>query len=119
MAARFAALAGGQDPDTLFVACSDSRVDPSLITQTQPGEIFVLRNAGNVITPYGTDGGVDSAVEYAVAALDVKRIVVMGHSGCGAVGGALNPDSLGALPAVREWVSHLQDTAEATAHLTG
>jgi carbonic anhydrase len=119
MSEHFQGLAKGQSPPTFFIACSDSRVDPSLITQTQPGEIFVLRNAGNFALPYGVDGGVDSAVEYAVAVLGVQRIVVCGHSGCGAVGGALAPDTLSAVPAVQRWVRHGAPAAHATAHLGG
>ncbi|MCO4747304.1 MAG: carbonic anhydrase [Proteobacteria bacterium] len=119
MRERFSELAGGQAPPTLFVTCSDSRVDPSLITQQGPGELFVLRNAGNFVTPYGTDGGVDSAVEYAVAVLKVERVVVCGHAGCGAVGGALAPDKLDAVPAVQKWVGHARAAVDATAHLAG
>ncbi|MFT7519971.1 MAG: carbonic anhydrase, partial [Kiritimatiellia bacterium] len=100
MADHFMSLADGQSPHTLFVACSDSRVDPSLITQTQPGELFVIRNAGNLVPVYGQDDGSAAAVEYAVQALKVRRIVVCGHHGCGAMGGLLQPKSLSALPTV-------------------
>ena len=115
MQARFEELAGGQAPPTLFITCSDSRVDPSLITQQGPGELFVSRNAGNLIPVHGEDEGTASAVEYAVAALGVELIVVCGHSGCGAMGGLLNPGSLESLPRVAAWVAHAETTAEAVA----
>jgi carbonic anhydrase len=111
---RFELLAHGQTPHTLFVTCSDSRVDPSLITQTDPGEIFVIRNAGNLVPRHGEDDGSAAAVEYAVAALKVERIVVCGHSGCGAVGGLLNPGAVSALPTVARWVELAAATREAT-----
>lgn len=112
--ARFNELAGGQNPDVLFVTCSDSRVDPNLITSTGPGEIFVLRNAGNVVPVYGADWGSACAVEYAVSALKVGNIVVCGHSSCGAVGGALDLDQLEALPAVKQWCSHIVPAVESS-----
>src|SRR5215470_11255354 len=74
----------GQKPHTLFITCADSRIDPELITQSQPGEIFVSRNIGNLIPAYGEVlGGVSAIIEYAVSALRVNHIVVCGHSDCG------------------------------------
>jgi len=111
---EFRRLAEGQSPDTLFVGCSDSRVDPNLLTQTQPGELFVLRNAGNIVPPYGAStGGELAAVEYAVSVLGVAHIIVCGHSGCGAIGALLDPESTEDLPAVAHWLR----MAEATKRL--
>ncbi len=101
---RFEELAGGQTPHTLFITCSDSRVDPSMITQTLPGELFVLRNAGNLVPAPHVDYATSSAIEYAVDALGVAQIIVCGHSGCGAMGAALNPASVEALPHVAKWL---------------
>lgn len=119
MAARFRALADGQKPEALFVTCSDSRVDPSLITQTAPGEIFVIRNAGNLIPHWGEESSIDASVEYAVAVLEVGHVIVCGHSGCGAVGGALDPSGLDVVPSVKHWVARASHCVEATAHLHG
>lgn len=107
----FARLADGQSPETLFITCSDSRIDPNLLTNTRPGELFVLRNAGNIVPPAGAaNGGEGAAVEYAVAALGVKDIIVCGHSHCGAMKGLLDLDGLSELPAVRSWLGHAEST---------
>jgi carbonic anhydrase len=107
----FDRLAEGQQPLAMFITCSDSRIDPSLLTQTEPGELFILRNAGNIVPPYGevADGAV-AAVEYAVSVLGVKDIVLCGHSHCGAMGGLLNREKLAKLPAVRKWLRHADST---------
>lgn len=108
----FRKLASGQSPHTLFVTCSDSRIDPSLITQTAPGELFVIRNAGNLIPAHDAAAGGEAAtVEYAVSALGVSDVVVCGHSHCGAMGGLMSPGSLRDLPLVAEWLEHAQETA--------
>src|SRR5262245_42518317 len=107
----FERLADGQDPDTLFIACSDSRVNPNLITQTEPGELFILRNAGNIVPPYGAaSGGEEATIEYAVAALDVKDVIVCGHSHCGAMKGLLDPSGVAEMPAVARWLGHAEAT---------
>ena len=107
----FERLAKGQAPETLFITCSDSRINPNLLTQTDPGELFILRNAGNIIPPYGAaNGGEGATIEYAVAVLGVRDIIVCGHSHCGAMGGLLNPEGLEDLPAVRQWLSHAEST---------
>jgi carbonic anhydrase len=107
----FDRLAAGQSPEVLFITCSDSRVNPNLITQTEPGELFILRNAGNIVPPYGTSAGGEAAtIEFAVAALGVKDIVICGHTHCGAMKGLLDrPDST-KLPAVEKWLMHAEAT---------
>jgi carbonic anhydrase len=107
----FEGLEDGQNPLALFITCSDSRIDPSLLTQTEPGELFILRNAGNIVPPYGSvEGGEAATIEFAVSVLGVKDIVVCGHSHCGAMGGLLDQSQIAKLPAVRSWLSHAEST---------
>jgi carbonic anhydrase len=108
----FELLSQGQQPRVLFITCSDSRIDPNLITQTEPGEMFIIRNAGNIIPPYGaTNGGEGAAVEYAVHALAVHDIIVCGHSHCGAMKGLLKIDKLAdEMPTVYQWLKHAEAT---------
>ena len=120
----FERLAAGQQPGALFITCSDSRINPNLITQTDPGELFILRNAGNIVPPYGATGGGEAAtIEFAVAALGVKDIIICGHSHCGAMAALLEPERLGELPALNRWLSHAETTRqimhEKYAHLSG
>lgn len=105
-------LAHGQKPRVLFITCSDSRIVPSLITQTEPGEIFVIRNAGNIIPPFGAaNGGEGAAVEYAIHALGIEQIIVCGHSHCGAMKGLLQVGKLEEeMPLVYEWLRHADAT---------
>lgn len=108
----FERLAHGQTPDALFITCSDSRINPNMITQTMPGDLFILRNAGNIVPPYGAapGGGEAGTIEFAVAALGIKDIIICGHSACGAIKGLLDPDSLEELPLVKQWLSHADAT---------
>lgn len=107
----FERLAKGQQPLALFITCSDSRIDPSLLTQTEPGELFIMRNAGNIVPPYGSVAGGEAAtIEYAVAVLKVKDIIICGHSQCGAMGGLLHPEQLDDLNAVKAWLLHAEAT---------
>lgn len=112
--ALFQELEKGQSPGVLFITCSDSRIDPNLLTLTDPGDLFVIRNAGNLIPPSGgpVATGEMATVEYAVMALKVRDIIICGHSKCGAIGALLNPKSLDALPTVREWLDHAKGVAE-------
>jgi carbonic anhydrase len=105
----FATLSRGQHPEALFITCSDSRINPNLLTQTAPGDLFILRNAGNLVPPYGEGHGAEAAtIEFAVTALGVKHIIVCGHTLCGAMKGLLNPETLETMPAVRSWLSHAE-----------
>jgi carbonic anhydrase len=106
---HFEQLAAGQSPSTLFITCSDSRIVPHLLTQTEPGELFVLRNAGNLVPPYTAEhSGEAATIEYAVQVLKVQDVVVCGHSHCGAITGVLRPELLKGLPAVEKWLAHAQ-----------
>ena len=98
----------GQSPPTLMISCSDSRVVPELITQSQPGELFVIRNAGNIVPPWQrVNGGVTSTIEYAVVGLGVTDIVVCGHADCGAMKAHFAPEgALDSMPSVKEWIGH-------------
>ncbi|GAA0921253.1 carbonic anhydrase [Luteibacter anthropi] len=105
----FDELAGSQSPHTLFITCADSRVVPEMITQTEPGELFVCRNVGNIVPAYGEMmGGVSAVVEYAVTVLKVKNVVICGHTDCGAMKGLLNPESTKDLPTVEAWLRNAQ-----------
>jgi carbonic anhydrase len=107
----FERLARGQSPETLFITCSDSRISPNLLTQTEPGELFILRNAGNIVPPWGaTNGGEGATIEYAVRVLGVKDIIICGHTHCGAMAGLINPEVLSELPAVRRWLEFADAT---------
>jgi carbonic anhydrase len=97
----------GQSPKTLIISCADSRVVPEQIVQAQPGDLFVCRNAGNIVPPFATqNGGVSSTVEYAVVALGVRDIIVCGHSDCGAMKAVADPTGLEAMPNVAAWLRH-------------
>lgn len=103
----FKRLATSQAPTTLFIACSDSRVVPELLTQREPGHLFVIRNAGNIVPSYGPEpGGVSATVEYAVVALGVTDVVICGHSDCGAMTAISACKCLDHMPAVANWLRH-------------
>lgn len=108
----FERLAKGQDPIALFITCSDSRINPNLITQTEPGDLFIMRNAGNIIPPYGAamSSGEAATIEFAVAELKVRDIIICGHSHCGAMKAILNFDKLGDLPAMKHWLTFAEAT---------
>ena len=108
----FERLARGQEPLALFITCSDSRINPNLLTQTDPGELFIMRTAGNIVPPYGAvNGGEAGTIEYAVSVLDIKDIIVCGHSHCGAMSGLLHPERIEHLPAVKSMLSNAAATA--------
>jgi len=107
----FEQLSHGQSPETLFITCSDSRIDPNLLTGSKPGDLFILRNAGNLVPPHGAaNGGEAATIEFAVAALGVKDIIICGHSLCGAMEGLLKPEKIKSLPSVSQWLGHAETT---------
>lgn len=112
----FERLSTGQSPEVLFITCSDSRIDPCLITQAQPGELFVMRNVGNIIPSYGAASSAEAAgIEYAVQGLGIRDIIVCGHSHCGAMKGLLQLGTLSEqMPLVYDW---LKRHGEATRRL--
>lgn len=120
LAERFRRLADeGQKPDVLFFACSDSRVEPSLIVSTDPGELFMVRTIGNLVAPAAAHGvsvgdvSEASAIEYAVHILGVKHIVVCGHSRCGAMKATLaGREKLTAAPNLAAWLAHAEPARE-------
>jgi carbonic anhydrase len=106
---QFHLLAEMQAPEWLFITCSDSRVLPDLILGTGPGDLFITRNAGNVVPITGTDvDGVTATIEYAVEVLKVKHAIVCGHSDCGALKTALDRKGLETMPKARRWLSHVE-----------
>jgi carbonic anhydrase len=97
----------GQSPKALMISCADSRVVPEHIMQAAPGDLFVCRNAGNIVPPYANqNGGVTSTVEYAVMVLGIRDIIVCGHSDCGAMKAVANPVGLDKMPNVAAWLRH-------------
>ncbi|MBD8161736.1 carbonic anhydrase [Erwinia persicina] len=109
----FRSLASSQNPKALFISCSDSRLVPELVTQQDPGQLFVIRNAGNIVPSFGPEpGGVSATIEYAVVALGVTDIVICGHSNCGAMKAIATCQCLDPMPAVAHWL-HYADAAKA------
>lgn len=102
----FRDLAQSQSPHTLFVTCADSRIVPNLITHSDPGSLFVCRNVGNQVPPFGcaSSGGVASSIEYAVQVLGVEHVAICGHTNCGAMNAILHPENLEALPSTAGWL---------------
>lgn len=102
----YESLAEKQQPDVLFLSCGDSRVEPSLLTGSDPGQIFVERTPGNIVPIYDDSArvGVSASIEYAVAVLGVRDIIICGHSACGAMKGLLNPEKLAEIPATARWL---------------
>ena len=109
----FRSLASSQNPKALFISCSDSRLVPELVTQQEPGQLFVIRNAGNIVPSFGPEpGGVSATIEYAVVALGVTDIVICGHSNCGAMKAIATCQCLDPMPAVSHWLRY-SDAAKA------
>jgi carbonic anhydrase len=111
----FERLSTGQSPEALFITCSDSRIETAMLTQTDPGELFILRNAGNIVPPHTNQtGGVTASIEFAIGALKIPHIVICGHTECGAMKGAMNRAALTTLPHVREWLGYSQGAVDIT-----
>jgi carbonic anhydrase len=116
--ALFEQLAKGQSPEALFITCSDSRIETAMLTQTAPGELFICRNAGNIVPPHTQQtGGMTASIEFAVAVLKVPHIVICGHTECGAMKGAMNPEGLDSLPHVKEWLGFSKAAVDVMAHI--
>lgn len=111
--ARFDVLANqGQSPKVMVIACSDSRVDPTMIFDSGPGEMFVVRNIANLVPPFETGGGrhgVSAALEFAVTQLEVSDIVILGHGGCGGVKASLSEAFKDAKPGEGGFIAHWID----------
>ena len=110
-----------QKPHTLLITCADSRIDPEALTQSGPGQIFVTRNIGNMVPPYGEMlGGVSAVIEYAVDALKVQHVVICGHSDCGAMKGILAaPGALDSMPTVKSWLRNADAAKRVAATVDG
>jgi carbonic anhydrase len=109
----FERLALGQRPRALLITCADSRIDPCLLTQTKPGDLFICRVIGNVVPPYpDAVGGVSATIEYAVGVLGVEDVIICGHTDCGVMKGVLKPEAVQDLPAVAAWLGYAQPARE-------
>jgi carbonic anhydrase len=98
----------GQNPQSMVVACCDSRVDPALILQSEPGDLFVVRNVANIVPPYEKDAmhhGTSAALEFGICYLQVKHLILLGHSQCGGIQALLDSQSLGQDDFISNWVS--------------
>jgi len=116
----FEKLSKGQHPEAFFLTCSDSRIETAMITQTDPGDLFICRNAGNIVPPHtGHTGGITASLEYAVSVLEVPHVVVCGHTDCGAMKAALSGEGLDELPHVREWLSFSKAAVDVVNALDG
>jgi carbonic anhydrase len=121
--ARYEELADkGQKPEYLIIACGDSRSDPATIFNGRPGEFFVIRNVAAIVPPYEpndeTHHGTSAAIAFAVLALDVRNVLVMGHAQCGGVAAALNKDLATGIPFLQEWIALLDEAWAHSVHIT-
>ncbi len=109
----FERLATGQQPEVLVIGCSDSRLALDFITQSSPGDMFVCRNAGNIVPPRHQAEATSAAIEFAVSALKIRHIVICGHTDCGAMKGLLHPEKLEHMPHVSRWLRHAEGARRA------
>ena len=104
-------LGRGQSPHSLFITCSDSRIDPNRMTQSEVGELFIMRNAGNIVPAWGADTTAEAAtIEFAIGGLGIEHIVVCGHSHCGAMKALIADQPPKGMPALTEWLGHADAT---------
>ena len=121
----FEKLSEGQRPEVLFITCCDSRVVPNLITSASPGDLFIVRNVGNIVPSVGRGvlGGVSAAIQYAIEVLEIGHVIVCGHTQCGAIDAILHPERVQHLPFVKRWLAESaripQLIEERYGHLTG
>jgi len=117
---RFQQLSDGQQPDALFITCSDSRIEPALVCDCEPGHLFVIRNAGNIVgTKDNVDLGTVATIEYAVKALKVPTIIVCGHAKCGAMQGLMQPEAAAGLSYVGKWVAVAGEALKTASNVDG
>ncbi|MCX7120181.1 MAG: carbonic anhydrase [Gammaproteobacteria bacterium] len=112
--------AHGQNPEIMVIACCDSRVDPSLILQCNPGDLFVVRNVANIVPPYECDEkhhGTSAALEFGICYLNVKHLIILGHSQCGGIDALINGTQLKQNDFISNWVSII-DTQDKTKDIT-
>lgn len=103
----------GQRPERLLIGCSDSRVRLAEVMGAGPGELFIVRNAGNIVPDYGKYiGGVTASIEYAVTVLPIREIIVCGHTYCGAIQAMLHPETVENMPAVKQWLAYATAASE-------
>ena len=103
----------GQSPEALFITCSDSRISPSMLTQSKPGDLFIIRTAGNIVPAHGAPvSGEAATIEYAVKGLGVKDIIVCGHSHCGAMHAVIEPEKMEHMPLLKQWLEHAAATRQ-------
>lgn len=109
-------LEGGQSPHTLLITCSDSRISVAEVTNSKAGDVFVIRNAGNVIEGYNPQNPSNEALtlEYGINALGIKEVVVCGHAKCGAMGGVQALETLDALPLVKKGLERVAEQFKGT-----
>lgn len=118
--AHYAELAKGQNPDTLVIACSDSRADPATVFGARPGELFVIRNVAGIVPPFESDSGhrgTSAALAFAVLQLKVRSIVVLGHAQCGGVEAALDGKLAAGIPFLGAWIALLEPALAHSAHI--
>ena len=115
-------MARGQTPTAMMIACSDSRIDPSLKVGADPGDFFMVRNVANLVPPYQADGayhGTSAAVEFAVQVLNIPNIIVMGHAKCGGIGALIRHEEEAATDFVASWMKMVEPARDRAIAVAG